>query len=197
MMGNTDGESLSRGSGARFTLLAGLSNGSMAAVDPSSDALAARLRYRVAVATLGQRALESADLEVRTEETDAGIETGPTSSCRWRPRPASAAVPEPAGFRDYLFGRTNPTYIRIRRVRWSEMEGFSPRSGIGIDPRETDRLFRVFDRLHGREEHVGTGGDSRSVGTSPSATMARSPSTRRRAGEQRSPSRYPPHRTMT
>ncbi|MFC4544445.1 PAS domain S-box protein [Halosolutus amylolyticus] len=29
--------------------------------------------------------------------------------------------------------------------------------GIGIDPDETDRIFEVFQRLHGHEEHDGTG----------------------------------------
>ncbi|RKD97799.1 PAS domain-containing protein [Halopiger aswanensis] len=29
--------------------------------------------------------------------------------------------------------------------------------GIGIDPDETDRVFEVFQRLHSREEHAGTG----------------------------------------
>ena len=29
--------------------------------------------------------------------------------------------------------------------------------GIGIDPEDTDRIFDVFQRLHGREEHSGTG----------------------------------------
>ena len=29
--------------------------------------------------------------------------------------------------------------------------------GIGIDPEEADRVFEVFQRLHDREEHDGTG----------------------------------------
>jgi len=29
--------------------------------------------------------------------------------------------------------------------------------GIGIDPDQQDRVFEVFQRLHGREEHSGTG----------------------------------------
>jgi len=37
------------------------------------------------------------------------------------------------------------------------MEGLSSRSGIGIDSSDTDRIFRVFDRLHSREEYDGTG----------------------------------------
>ncbi|WP_435125715.1 PAS domain-containing sensor histidine kinase [Halobaculum sp. D14] len=29
--------------------------------------------------------------------------------------------------------------------------------GIGIDPEDTDRVFEVFERLHGHDEHAGTG----------------------------------------
>ena len=29
--------------------------------------------------------------------------------------------------------------------------------GIGIDPDDQDRIFEVFERLHGREEYDGTG----------------------------------------
>ena len=29
--------------------------------------------------------------------------------------------------------------------------------GIGIDPDDHDRVFAIFDRLHSRQEHEGTG----------------------------------------
>ncbi len=29
--------------------------------------------------------------------------------------------------------------------------------GVGIDPDDVDRSFELFQRLHGRDEHVGTG----------------------------------------
>jgi len=113
---------------------------------PPSDAFDSRLRYQEAVA----------DLEVRTEGTGAEIEIGPL------PRVAGDSGRPRQLFQNPLDNAITYSGDRTPRISvFAEYDG--PRwmvsvrdRGIGIDPSETDP-FRVFDRLHGREEYAGTG----------------------------------------
>ena len=97
------------------------------------------------------------DLRVRTEETDADL--------------AVESLPTVRGDREQLeqlfanlvsnaikYSGDEPPAIEItadeRPDRW---EFAVADDGIGIDPEKTDRIFEVFKRLHGRNEHDGTG----------------------------------------
>jgi len=54
-------------------------------------------------------------------------------------------------------GQDTP-HIRVSATKNENKWTFSVRdNGIGIDPQYADRIFRIFQRLHGREEYPGTG----------------------------------------
>ncbi len=98
-----------------------------------------------------------ADLEVRIEETDAEIDVGSLPRVDGDPGQLRQL------FQNLLDNAITYSGDRTPRISvFAEYDGtkwmVSVRDrGIGIDPSETDRIFRVFDRLHGREEYAGTG----------------------------------------
>jgi light-regulated signal transduction histidine kinase (bacteriophytochrome) len=56
------------------------------------------------------------------------------------------------------FRSQDPLEIRITAARWQNEWCFSVGdNGIGIDPGQQDRIFEIFQRLHGRDEYPGTG----------------------------------------
>ncbi|AEH37224.1 PAS domain-containing protein [Halopiger xanaduensis] len=97
------------------------------------------------------------DLELRIEESDAEI------VAESLPRVRGDAGQLRQVFQNLLSnaieysGEGAPT-IEISASREGTMWEISVADeGIGIDPEQTDRVFEVFQRLHSREEHAGTG----------------------------------------
>ncbi|OAQ53637.1 histidine kinase [Natrinema mahii] len=97
------------------------------------------------------------DLQFRIEETDAAIEV---EELPW--------VEGDAGqlrqvFQNLLanaleYSGDEPPEIRVSAERAGDRWAISVRDeGIGIDPENQDRIFRVFQRLHSHEDHPGTG----------------------------------------
>ncbi|QLK26226.2 PAS domain S-box protein [Natrinema zhouii] len=98
-----------------------------------------------------------ADLRLQIEESDADI--------------TAESLPRVEGDRSQLrqvlqnlldnaieYSGDEPPRIRIAAERSGAMWDVSVRDeGIGIDPDDTDRIFEVFQRLHSREDHSGTG----------------------------------------
>jgi chemotaxis family two-component system sensor kinase Cph1 len=56
------------------------------------------------------------------------------------------------------FRRDDPPVIHVSARRDGECWHFSVRdNGVGIEPQYADRIFVIFQRLHGRDEYPGTG----------------------------------------
>ena len=97
------------------------------------------------------------NLEVVIAESDAEISFGSLPSL-------SADTTQMAQLLQNLIGNAikfrgdSPPRIRIEATRESDDWRFSVQdNGIGIDPRYSDRIFQVFQRLHGIGQYPGTG----------------------------------------
>ncbi len=109
----------------------------------------------VALETVFDDVLE--DLQLRLEETDAALEVGEL------PRVEGDASQLRQVFQNLLsnaleYSGDEPPRVRVDAERRGEDWVVSVHDeGIGIDPDDQDRIFEVFERLHGREAHAGTG----------------------------------------
>ncbi|MFA9503166.1 PAS domain S-box protein [Natrinema sp. H-ect1] len=98
-----------------------------------------------------------ADLQVRIEETDAEVTIGDL------PRLEADASQLRQVFQNLLenaltYSGDEPPRIRVDAERRGDEWEIAVRDeGIGIDSDDVDRVFTIFDRLHGREEYEGTG----------------------------------------
>lgn len=97
------------------------------------------------------------NLQVRIEETDAEITSEDL------PRVAGDAGQLRQLFQNLLanaieYSGDEPPRIHLSVERSGSMwEIAVTDEGIGIGPEQADRIFRVFERLHSREDHPGTG----------------------------------------
>ena len=97
------------------------------------------------------------DLQVRIEERDADLETetlprveGDASQLR--------QVVQNLVSNALAYSGDEPPRIRISAERTADEWVIAVSdAGIGIGPDDQDRIFEVFERLHAREEHEGTG----------------------------------------
>ncbi|PZG46471.1 sensor histidine kinase [Spongiactinospora gelatinilytica] len=104
-------------------------------------------------------ALRSAlrDLAAAVEESEARIEYGALPRV-YASGPLLARLWQNVLSNAVKFRSAERPHIRISAVRDGEMWVFScSDNGIGIDPRHTDRIFLIFQRLHSREAYPGTG----------------------------------------
>ena len=97
------------------------------------------------------------NLEVAIAESDADISSGALPSL-------SADASQLAQLLQNLIGNAikfrgdSPPRIRVEAAQRSDEWLFSVQdNGIGIDPRYSDRIFQVFQRLHGIGQYPGTG----------------------------------------
>ncbi|WP_254767779.1 PAS domain S-box protein [Salinilacihabitans rarus] len=98
-----------------------------------------------------------ANLHVRIAETDARIEVADLPVVEGDPRQLRQL------FQNLLsnaieYSGDEPPQVHVAAERDGDEWTVSVRDeGIGIDPDEHDRIFEVFQRLHSRDEHPGTG----------------------------------------
>jgi light-regulated signal transduction histidine kinase (bacteriophytochrome) len=97
------------------------------------------------------------NLEVAIAESDADISSGALPSL-------SADASQLAQLLQNLIGNAikfrgdSPPRIRVEASQRTDDWLFSVQdNGIGIDPRYSDRIFQVFQRLHGIGQYPGTG----------------------------------------
>ena len=82
----------------------------------------------------------------------------PLPTVAGRRDPALPAVPEPDLQRDQVRRRRALRAIEVTAEREGDGWRFSVTdNGIGIEPAHAERIFAVFQRLHGRGEYPGSG----------------------------------------
>ncbi|NHN47775.1 PAS domain S-box protein [Halostella sp. JP-L12] len=97
------------------------------------------------------------DLQVRIEERDAEVETEPLPRVEGDPDQLRQVVQNLVS-NALTYSGDEPPRVHISAEREGNEWVISVSDeGIGIDPEDQDRIFEVFERLHGREEHEGTG----------------------------------------
>ncbi|MEO5803316.1 MAG: PAS domain S-box protein [Verrucomicrobiota bacterium] len=112
-----------------------------------------------------------ADLEARTQQVGAEIQVGQLPAIEAEPLQMRQLFQNLIG-NALKFSRPNEKpLVRIEgtslrdKLRWREIDG-SPRemvrlivrdNGIGFDQKYVEKIFQVFQRLHGREAYEGTG----------------------------------------
>ena len=110
------------------------------------------------------------DLEVRIEQSKARVEVGPLPTIEADPTQMRQLLQNLIGNALKFQRPGNPGVVRIRALtngeaRPSRFNGDEDDAcelvvednGIGFDPKYSEKIFAVFQRLHGRTEYEGTG----------------------------------------
>jgi light-regulated signal transduction histidine kinase (bacteriophytochrome) len=108
------------------------------------------------------------DLEVRIEQTGSRVELGPLPTLEADALQMRQLIQNLVGNALKFRRPDEPSVVRVwAEVTKGEGEVAGPRgpqvrlavedNGIGFDPKYADRIFGVFQRLHGRGEYEGTG----------------------------------------
>ncbi len=137
----------------------------MAVSDSTAGVLRSRVRRQAPLAELGQRALEStdldgllaADLEVRIDETDAEISVDSLPRVYGDPGQLRQLFQNLLDIAITYSGDGTPRISVFAENNGATWQVSVRDRGIGIDSSDTDRIFQVFDRLHSHEEYDGTG----------------------------------------
>lgn len=97
------------------------------------------------------------DLEMRIEETGAEIDVGDLPEVRGDPGQLRQLFQNLIDNAITYSGEETPRISVFAEKREATWVISVCDQGIGIDPDDVDRIFRVFDRLHSVEEYDGTG----------------------------------------
>ncbi len=97
------------------------------------------------------------DLHFQIEDNDAEVSVGELPRVEGDPEQLRQLLQNILS-NAFQYSGDEPPEVRISAERADSMWTISVRDeGIGIAPDETSRIFEVFERLHSREEHPGTG----------------------------------------
>ncbi|MDJ1431614.1 ATP-binding protein [Halostagnicola sp. A-GB9-2] len=97
------------------------------------------------------------DLQLQIEDNDAEISVGELPRVKGDPEQLRQLLQNLLS-NAIQYSGDEPPRVRISAERSDSMWTISVADeGIGIDPDETNRIFEVFERLHSRKEHAGTG----------------------------------------
>jgi light-regulated signal transduction histidine kinase (bacteriophytochrome) len=97
------------------------------------------------------------NLEVLVEETGATVTHDPLPTVPGEPALLAALLQNLVG-NGIKFHGAEPPRVHLGATREGDVWELScADNGIGIDPKYADKIFVIFQRLHGRDEYSGTG----------------------------------------
>lgn len=103
-----------------------------------------------------ERALEN--LKVSIEDSDAVVTHGPLPRIRADATQIVQLFQNLVGNAIKFRRKDVPPRVRVEAELCADDWHFSVRdNGIGIDPKRANRIFVIFQRLHGRDDYPGTG----------------------------------------
>jgi PAS domain S-box-containing protein len=99
-----------------------------------------------------------ANLRVAIEESGAVITHGTLPVVSADPTQLEHVIQNLVGNAIKFRREEEPPRVRVKAIRKADMWQFSVKdNGIGIDPQYSEKVFAIFQRLHGRGKYPGTG----------------------------------------